>query len=73
MEAPTAAASTDGAVASVRYYFYALRDQLPLGDDWFIAANELRPGLGLREYRCGFLKRHRHRSQPGRRRPHAGR
>lgn len=29
---------------------------MPLGDDWFIAANELRPGLGLREYRCGFLK-----------------
>lgn len=39
-----------------RYYFYALRDQLPLAHDWLVQADEFRPGFDHRQYRCGFLK-----------------
>lgn len=40
----------------VRYYFFALRDELPLGHDWLVTAHEIRPGFARRDFRCGFLK-----------------
>src|SRR2546423_13379599 len=48
--------SDDPKEGVTRFYFYALRDDLPLAEDWLVTARELRHGGGFREFRTGFLR-----------------